>query len=377
MSSRKPTPAPQFTRLRDWISQYILLPTPEDLDLITMWTMGTWTFSPACGAAPFSYPYLYLTGAKGSGKTLLGNDILSNVCRNHKAASMLTGPTLFRMIGTYDEESGVIISHFPTLFIDEIDAVFSGAADEALRGTCNVGYKRGMTIPRAQGKGTIDFPVYCPKIFGGIDNGHLPDTITDRCIRIDIQRATPDQMKNLQELYDYEVEDEAAELQQMLSDWAKSEAMVLRDYKPEKIEGLSPRQWEISRSLVQLSRAAGVEDRIRHALHSIQTRRPERPDGKVALYRSILTAFDNSGEDRLTTRQLLAQLLEDGVRVPGDSGKGLSVVLKADGINPRMLRLREGERPHEGIVDGQPVQRGYLRYLFDDAFNEFLSEDES
>lgn len=373
---RKSKIAPEFTRVREFIARYILLPTQEDLDLVTLWAMGTWTFSPAAPAAPFSYPYLYLTGAKGSGKTLLGADIFSCICRMHRSVAMITGPTLFRMIGTYDEESRTIISHFPTLFIDEIDAVFSGSADEGLRGAANVGYKRGMTIPRSMGKTTIDFPVYCPKVFGGIDNGHLPDTITDRSIRIDIKRATPEEMGRLQELYDYEVEDEAAELQQLLSDWAKREAMVLRDYKPAKIEGLTPRQWEVSRSLIQLARAAGIEDQMREALRTILSRNPERPDGKVALYRSIQTAFNDSREDRLTTRQILARLLEDGVRVPGDSGKGLSTVLKADGINPRMLRLREGESPHTGIVDGQPVQRGYMRFFFDDAFIEYLDEEE-
>lgn len=368
--------APEFTRTREFISRYSHLPTDDDLDLVTLWAMGTWTFSPAAPFNPVTYPYLYLTGAKGSGKTLLGLDVFSYICRNHRAAVNITGPALFRMIGTYDEETGDIISHSPTLALDEIDATYSGNKDEALRGPVNAGYKRGATVPRAAGRTTIDFPVYCPKVLIGIDNGHLPDTITDRCIRVDLVKATPAQLATIQPLYSFDVEDEAAELSQELSDWAKREAMVLREYRPDAIPDLSPRQWEIARSLVQLAKAAGIEKRIRLALHRVMTRRPERPDGKVALYRSILSLFQEVGEDRVTTRQILTRLDADGIRVPGNSGKGLSAVLSADGIKPTYMRLREGANPHSGIVDGQPVQRGYMRYAFDDAFVEYLDDDE-
>jgi len=366
-----PTVSPVFTRVREFITRYAYVPTDADLDFLTVWAIGTWTFSPAAPCMPFSYPYLYVTGAKGSGKTHLCNAVLGNICRQHKPSAMMTGPTLFRMLGTYDEESGLITPHYPTLLIDEVDALFSGAADESLRGTVNLGYKRGLTIPRAQGRGTLDFPVYCPKILGGIDNGHLPETIMDRSIRVDMKQATPEQMSALTELYDFEVEDEAAELQQLLSDWAKSEAMVLRDYKPARPANMSPRQFEITRSIIQLARALRVEGRIVAGLADMLNRSPER--GKPALYRSIQRGYDTSGLDRLTTRQVLAQLHADGIHVPGDSGKGLSAVLKADDIQPKMLRLPDG---HPGIVGDQPVQRGYFRFMFDDAFDEYLSDQE-
>lgn len=370
--ARKQTPiSPVFTRVREFITRYAYVPTDADIDYLTVWSIGTWTFSPAAPAMPFSYPYTYVTGAKGSGKTHLCNAVLGNVCRNHKPSAMMTGPTLFRMLGTFDEESGLITPHYPTVFVDEVDALFSGAADENLRGTINLGYKRGMTIPRAMGKTTLDFPVYCPKILGGIDNGHLPETITDRSIRVDMKQATPEQMAGLTELYDFEIEDEAAELQQMLSDWAKDNAMVLRDYKPARVPGMSPRQFEITRSIIQLAHALGVETRIVSGLTDILNRSPER--GKRALYRSIQRAYDTTGLDRLTTRQILAQLQTDGVHVPGDSGKGLSAVLKGDDVQPKMLRLPDG---HPGVVGGQPVQRGYFRFMFDDAFDEYLSDDD-
>lgn len=370
----KPVPAAIFTRVRDFITKYAYVPTDADIDFVTVWAIGTWTFSPAAPACPFSYPYMYVTGAKGSGKTHLCNKVLGNVCRSHKPSAMMTGPTLFRMLGTYGTDpetlAPVVVPHFPTMFIDEVDALYSGSADENLRGVVNLGYKSGTTIPRTVGMATVDFPVYCPKMLGGIDNGHLPETIADRSIRIDMKAATSEQMAALTELYDFEVEEEAAELQQALSDWAIDNAMVLRDYRPARVEGMTPRQFEISRSIIQLAHALGVEERILSALKDIMNRSPER--GKRALYHSIQRAYSESKLDRLTTRQILTQLQADGVNVPGNSGKGLSAVLKADDIAPKMLRLPDG---HPGIVDGQPIQRGYFRFMFEDEFTA-LDTDE-
>lgn len=366
--------APEFTRTREFIARYMTLPTDDDLDVVTLWAMGTWTFSPAAPAMPVAYPYLYLTGQKGSGKSHLGMEVFKYICRNHKGVAMATGPALFRMIGDYDDETGEVVAHYPTLAIDEIDATFSGSANESLRGVVNFGYNRGGTIPRAAGKVSIQFPVFCPKVIMGIDNGYLPDTITDRSIRIDIRRANPPQ-----ELYFWEVEDEAAELCQSLSDWAKREAMVLRDYKPIRPAGLEPRAWEIQRTLVQLAKAAGVETRMIGALERISARKPT--DGKRALYTAILEQFEMMKEDRLTSKQILTHLIASGVNVPGNGMKGLALVIGEDGITPKYIRLREGnERKgiigHSGIINDQPVQRGYMRYQFDDAFIEYLEEDE-
>lgn len=366
--------APEFTRAREFIARYTAL-GDDELDIVTVWAMGTWTFSPAAPANPATYPYLYIAAAKGSGKTVLGQDVLGSICRMLQPTVGITGPGVFRIIGTYDEESGEVINDAPTLAMDEIDATFSGAKDEALRQMLNAGYKRGATVPRAAGKTTINFPVFCPKVLMGIDNGHLPDTVLDRSIRIDLRKYDHRQLTEMgvEPFYSFDVEDEAAELQQQLSDWAKREAMVLREYRPVAIEGLSARQWEIGRSIVQLAKSIGNEARIRAALHALFTKNPERPDAKVALYRAIFDLFMETDEDRLTTVQILGALKRGEVSVPGDSGKGLAAVLSEDGIAPDYIRLRPD---HSGYVDGKPIQRGYFRHRFDGPFVRYLEDDE-
>ena len=365
------TIAPEFTRTREFIRRYVVL-DDDALDIVTVWTMGTWTFSPAC-TNPATYPYLYVAAPKGSGKTVLGQDVIGSIARNPQNTVGITGPGVFRLIGSIDEETGEVMNMSPTLTLDEIDATYSGAKDEALRQMLNAGYKRGATVPRAAGTTTINYPVFCPKVLMGIDNGHLPDTVLDRSIRIDLHRASREEMTTIEPFYSFDVEDEAAELSQSLSDWAKGISTVLREYRPAPIDGFAPRQWEIARTLVQLAYAIGNEDRIRQALASVMTRNPERPDAKVSLYRAILDLFASTDEDRVTTRMILDKLATDGVAVPGNSGKGLAAVLSEEGITPDYLRLRPG---HPGIVDGKMIQRGYFRHKFDGAFARLLADEE-
>jgi hypothetical protein len=366
-----------FTRVHKFIGTYSAL-DPDDQNIAAVWAMGTWCFSPAC-KWPATFPYLYVTGAAGSGKSIFGMDVMRCLCRHHQVATGATGATLFRMLGRFDEETGIIENDAPTLAVDEIDSTFAGAKDEDLRRSLNVGYKQsGSTIPRSMGKTTIDFPVYGPKILLGIDNGHLPETVVTRAVRIDLRKHTSDELgaMGVQEMYSWEVDDEATDIQQMLSDWAKANSMVLRDYRPEKPEGLTGRQWEIGRTLLQLAHAIGNEAAIRKSLVTILNRAPVT--GPAALYTAVFHLFNETGLKTLTTNQILDRLTQEGIAVPGQSGTGLSKVLAEEGIAPRLLRLPEG---HPGIPDrvlrqskrnkhNQPsnIQRGYQLLDFDRAF---------
>lgn len=379
MATKKQTIAPEFTRTLEFIGKYHAIGTddPAALRVSAIWAMGTWTFSDSSPAAPATYPYIYYTGARGSGKSVLGREVIGAICRRPEKIVQATGPALFRMIGDFDEETGEIIATFPTLLIDEVDATFSGAANESLRGTLNEGYKRGATVPRAWGKTTLRYPCYCAKLLMGIDNGHLPDTVTDRSIRIDLVKHTQDELTRLgiQPMFSWDVEDEVADLSQALADWAKRNAMVLRDYRPDPMPGLTGRQWEISRSLVQLARAAGIEDRIRADLLTLFARQPEKVDARVELYTAIFEVFEDNDTTKITTRMILAHLREKGiVGVATQSGKGLASVLSGDGIQPTYLRIDKPDHP--GYVEGKTTHRGYHRYQFDDVFVNFLSDDD-
>jgi hypothetical protein len=88
----------------------------------------------------------------------------------------MTGPTLFRSI---EQE-------YPTLIVDEAEKLNrQGATD--FRAILNVGYRKGQTIPRLEGKGVKEFNTYCPKIF--ILIGDVYDTLRDRSMIITMRRA--------------------------------------------------------------------------------------------------------------------------------------------------------------------------------------------
>jgi hypothetical protein len=389
-ATRKETPSPVFLAVRQWIADFSLLPSEDDYDLLALWAMGTWTFQPSSPATPHAYPYLYITGAKGSGKSHLANEVMKGICRSHEAIASTTGATLFRMIGEYDEESGEVIPFYPTLAIDEVDAIYAGGGsnDEQLRGVGNAGYKQGLTVPRSQGKRAIRFPVYCPKMWVGIDNGRLPETLTDRAIRLDIRKATSEQMKGLTEgPYDYKHAEREADLKQDLSTWAKQNAMILRDYEPERPDGIQPRQWEITRPLVQLARAAGVETRIVGALARIMARGHEKTSGREALMKSLSSLLDSDpGAREFLTRDILVHLDADGVQLPGrGGGKGLSAAMypgksarEDDGGD--YIRMRPDD-PRVTISErtGKPqlVMRGYKRYKLEEIVGRFYADLEA
>lgn len=379
MPAKKKQPvAQEFKDVRAFLARFNVMDA-ADLNVAAVWVMGTWCFSPMC-QWPATFPYLYVTGPTGSGKSVFLNDSMRSVCRMYRSATGTTGSALFRMLGRIDDETGEIENYAPTLGLDEIDASYAGSKDENLRQALNVGFQQsGSTIPRVNGKSTIDFPVYGPKLLGGIDNGHLPPTVRNRSLNIQMMRQTQDQLteKGIQEFYPWEVDDEAAELQERLAQWAKDHSMVLRDYRATPPEGLSGRTWQIARTLVQLSHAIGNEAEIVASLLTLIHRDPERPDHKVELYQAIWDLFEQLGTDRITTDQILSKLTEKNVQVPGQSGKGLASVLSEDGVGGILLHLPPG---HPGIdpnskqktADGSQKQRGYYRHYFDGPFLRFL-----
>src|SRR5262249_18554869 len=133
----------------------------------SIWTAGTYVFP----AFP-TYPYLQLTGEKGSGKTKV-QDILECVAFNGLKVVDPTPAVLFR----------IVHSLRPTLLIDEVEGMNADDAKE-VRSIINAGYKCGATVPRCEGEGheLRFFEVYGPKSLAGIKG--LGSVTEDRCITV-------------------------------------------------------------------------------------------------------------------------------------------------------------------------------------------------
>lgn len=341
-------------RISSFIRRYVSLPVHE-LEVVSHYVLHTHQFSERC-QAPYVTPYLFVNSAqKGSGKTLLGNDIMGCLCRNFEAVNNVTPATLFRLTEMR-----------ATIAIDEVDMLFGGSrSDDDLVSVLNTGYRKGGTVPRVDPKaedGVRRYSTFSPKILIGIDSGTMRDTTRDRCIPVSMQRATDDERKTVQPFYHYKVEDEIAELWDDIHAWSLDNTVGMREYDPTPIESLSPRQWEVCVSLIQVAKVTGREKQMREALTAIfqsAVFHEDSPD--VDMLVTIRDMFEENG-DKLRSSEILSRLQLDE-RFRHWSGKQLAVKLAPYGIKIKPVRF-------SGEAGG--VQRGILRGDCLDTFTRYL-----
>jgi hypothetical protein len=150
----------------------------------TLWVVHTWAIEAAQAT-----PYVFVNSPEPeSGKTRLLEVLRELVCEPLLTMN-ISDAALFR----------VIESRQPSLFFDEIDAVFNPKARERghrddLRSLLNAGYRRGERVYRMGGGNNTtleSFAAFGPKAFAGI--GTLPPTLASRCIRIEMKRRRVDE----------------------------------------------------------------------------------------------------------------------------------------------------------------------------------------
>lgn len=352
MASKTPKAPTLLDRVKSFIRRYIVL-TDDQLEVCATYVLLTHQFSERC-QTPFTVPYLFINSAqKGSGKTLLGIDLMGALCRNFEAVNNLTPATLFRLTALR-----------ATIGIDEVDMLFSGnRSDDDLVSVLNTGYRNGGYVPRADSKepdGVKRYPTFSPKILIGIDSGTMKDTTRDRCIPINMQRATDEERQTVQPFYSYKVTEELADLSTEMWQWSLDNTLGLRDYEPEPIPGLSPRQWEVSAPLIQVARKAGSEKVLRTALKRIFDSIIQTDDTpEVTMLMTLRDMFDENG-DKVRSSELLSRLQADDPRFNSWSGKMLGTKLAPFGI--RIKPVRFPDKVSRGIVEGDCIHV-FARYL--------------
>jgi putative DNA primase/helicase len=348
---------PVISDIQNYLNEYIAFPdVTESGDLcraVTLWVLHTHTFSESFPRQPWTTPYLYVHSAeKQSGKTTL-IDLLESLVLNPERGDEMSSAVLFRLIE----------SRRPTLFIDEVDTKWSGGANEDLRRVMNGGYKHSGYIWRVamtpDGPEPTRFSTFCPKLLAGIDNGKLPDTVLDRCIPIKLRRASDEERRS--EFYSFDAEPLAEKIAAAANQWIKENGERIAEYRPERIEGISGRAWEIALPLVQIAHAAGIEHETRETLSRLLSPRPEKDSPGVAMLRAIRECFKGpkGDRDRIHTDEIIRHLNE--VLGSGWNGKMLANRLKTyDVPGPELMR-----------IDGR-MGRGYYFLQFTDAWRRYL-----
>ncbi|EKX64310.1 hypothetical protein STRIP9103_03978 [Streptomyces ipomoeae 91-03] len=177
-----PEPEPTYgsellNELRAQIAQFVILPSQQALDAVTLWVAAT-HLQPAWQHAP----RLAVVGpAKRCGKSRL-LDVLTETVHEPMLTINTTPAAIFRSIT--DEP--------PTLLVDEADTIFGtpkqAEKNEEMRGLLNAGHQRNRYVTRVVGNDHTPhrFATFAMAALAGI--GDLPDTIMDRSVVIRMRR---------------------------------------------------------------------------------------------------------------------------------------------------------------------------------------------
>ncbi|WP_337288620.1 DUF3631 domain-containing protein [Candidatus Methylomirabilis sp.] len=282
--------------------------------------------------------------------------LLSGLLLRALPTANITPAALFRCIEQFT----------PSMLVDEGDA-FLAMSDE-LRGVLNAGHTRTAGVVRTVGEEFEPriFKVFCPKVLAMI--GKPPGTIEDRSIVISMKRKAPGEQVQRFRLKQLE---ELAPLCQKAARWALDHIEELRDADPDVPASLNDRAADNWRPLLAIADVAGGgwPDRARQAALTLSggERDPEADGAGVALIGDCVSIFNDRGVDRLSTTDLIGELVKIEGRPWPEWSKGrpispraLGRLLKPFGIVSKVLRI------------GESTPHGYERQTFDDPYFRYF-----
>lgn len=238
--------------LSRFFQKYIWFQNPVNYDVLAFYTMGTYL------ARMFdSFPYLTINGLKRTGKsnTL---DLLQHLCFNPTLSVNNTIAATFRLIH----------SNFCTLIRDEAEQFNVKTPENTDELTIlNSGYKCGSRVTRVEkdAKGNmeaVEFEVYSPKIFGGINV--LNTTLLDRAILIKSHRAPKEVVMNMPRMIQESAKwrAEADDLRDQIYTWMLTkfyQVKYITDHYPPS-DAIINREWELWLPLLSIALLADKEN---------------------------------------------------------------------------------------------------------------------
>lgn len=332
-------PAKPLDEIQKFVRRFVVFSDEAHYDVLSLWILHTYATD-----AAYATPYLYVHSAEPqSGKTRT-LEVAAMLARNAQSTGNLTSAALFRRMA--DSE--------PTLFIDEVDTIFTGAANEELRGVLNTGYKRGGSVSRFTGTEVVDFPTYCPKMLVGIDTGNLPDTLRDRCIPMMLKRKKTEQ--KVERMKSRVVEPEAEAIRERARAWAiHNYDRIMNAPDPAYIDGISDRKFEIAEPLLVLALIAGGKQyatKVRKELARLLAGEAPKQSEGVRTLETAREMFEDGKVNRLSSADLADKV--------GVNTKKLGSILAKFDIRPATLSFR-----------GR-YAKGYNMKDFTDAWERYL-----
>lgn len=270
-------------------------------------------------------------------------------------ASNITPAALFRCIDAWQ----------PTLLIDEADSFMR--ENEELRGIINCGHTRDSAkIIRVVGDDFIPttFDVWGAKALAGI--GHLPDTIMDRAITLELRRKlTNETIERLRHAEPHLFKTLSSKLARFAEDYSNK----VSQSKPELPDALNDRAQDNWEPLLAVADIAGDSwPRLaRQAAIKISGDHEQSQSIGVELLHDIQEIFESKWMDRVQSSELIRLLCVDEEKPWATYNRGTS-------IKPRQVasRLREFGIISNTIRIGITTAKGYLKSQFTDAFARYI-----
>jgi len=163
-----------FDLIKKTLEEHIDFYRDGYVEVVTCWVIGSFLF-PAFSA----YPYLFLTGPRGSGKTKL-LDVIGYMAFNAESTSSVTPASVFR----------IVEANQATLLIDEAEMLKGGKDNLELKLILNAGYKPGKPVTRTN-TDTMEverFLVYSPKAIASINQ--IDSTLKSRGIEVNMIKTS-------------------------------------------------------------------------------------------------------------------------------------------------------------------------------------------
>ncbi|MGW4952138.1 DUF3631 domain-containing protein [Streptomyces parvulus] len=343
--------------LRGQIAQFVIPPSQEALDAITLWVTAT-----HLQAAWQHAPRLAVVGpAKRCGKSRL-LDVLTETVHEPMLTINTTPAAIFRSIT--EEEP-------PTLLVDEADTIFGpkvAEKNEETRGLLNAGHQRGRYVTRVVGNDHTPhkFATFAMAAIAGI--GDLPDTVMDRSVVIRMRRrAEGEKVKPFRSRRDIPA---LHDLRDRIHAWARPLLEEAADLEPEMpVEDRAADTWEPLVIVADL--AGGHWPRLARLacarmVAAEVAAEEDHPSGARILADIRRVFYAQREADSLSTEELLHHLRQDAEAPWAEWGRGgltareLGRLLREFGIKPGNVRMAD-----------RTQRKGYMRNKFLDAWRRY------
>ncbi len=343
--------------LRSQIARFVILPSPQALDAVTLWVAAT-----HLQVAWQHAPRLAVVGpAKRCGKSRL-LDVLTETVHEPMLTVNTTPAAVFRSITDQP----------PTLLVDEADTIFGSPKvaekNEELRGLLNAGHQRNRYVTRVVGNDHTPrrFATFAMAALAGI--GDLPETIMDRSVVIRMRRrAEGERVHPFRSRRDTPA---LHALRDRITAWAAPLVDAAADLEPElPVEDRAADTWE---PLVIVADLAGgpwpnlARQACARMVAAEAQVEEDNPGGARVLADIRRIFFARREPDSLTTTDLLAELRSDPEAPWGEWGRaGLSArdlgsLLREFGIASGNVRIADGTQ-----------RKGYTRSKFLDPWRRY------